>query len=419
VVVTGTASVFPLRVEASKRYLVTAQGDPFLIHGDTPWTLITQLTRAEADQYLEDRRQKGFNTILVELIESYFSVNAPANIYGEPPFTVPGEFSTPNEDYFAHAEYVIAKAREKGMLVMLTPAYLGFDGGEKGWYDAMQAAGTTQLRGYGQYLATRFGAYDNILWVHGGDYNPPSRGGMRAIVEGILDVEQTSLHTFHGSRGTSALGWLGPTETWLDVNDIYTTKDTVVAEAQGEYERATMPFFLIEDYYEDEFSTIPTDTRAQAWQAVLSGAMGQLMGQADVWRFTPGVWQSKLDTEGASTMIHLRNLLESRAWWTLEPDFGNTFLTSTPGTGVGRAVAAVASDRSFALLYSRNIKTLTVDIGSLNGATVRARWYDPTSGTYTDVAGSPFAASGSRDFTPTGNNARNRTDWALVLDALP
>ena len=65
----GGASIFPLRVEAGKRYLITAQGEPFLMHGDTPWCLITQLTETEVDQYLEDRRQKGFNTILVELIE--------------------------------------------------------------------------------------------------------------------------------------------------------------------------------------------------------------------------------------------------------------------------------------------------------------------------------------------------------------
>ncbi len=221
-VTSGAASRFPLRVEAGKRYLVDAQGRPFLMHGDTPWTLITQLTETEIDQYLEDRRVKGFNTILIELIENLYSDNAPRNVYGDAPFATGADFATRNEAYFSHAEYVIARAREKGMLVLVTPAYLGYNGGSQGWYQEMGQAGNTVLQDYGRYVATRFQAYDNVLWVHGGDYNPPDRTRMRAIVNGILEIETTRLHTFHGARGTAALQWLGTAETWLDVNNIYT-----------------------------------------------------------------------------------------------------------------------------------------------------------------------------------------------------
>ncbi|MEZ5564857.1 MAG: DUF4038 domain-containing protein [Gammaproteobacteria bacterium] len=269
------------------------------------------------------------------------------------------DFSTPNEAYFAQADYVISKAREKGMLVMLTPAYLGFDGGDQGWYQAMGTAGHAKLEAYGQYVATRFQQYDNIMWVHGGDYNPPDKDRMRAVVDGIRAIETTSLHTFHGSRGTAALQWLGTSEAWLNVNNIYTDKNTVVAEAQGEYERATMPFFLIEDSYENE-SANGTETRQQAWQAVLSGAAGQLRGEAAIWRFNSS-WKSSLNTEGASTMIYLRNLLESYEWWTLVPDFNNNFLTAGYGSGALRAPASAAADGSFALVYTRDVRDLTVD----------------------------------------------------------
>ena len=60
----GPAATFPLHTEAGKHYLVDAQGKPFLIHGDTAWSLMVQLTDAEVDQYLDDRKAKGFNTIL-------------------------------------------------------------------------------------------------------------------------------------------------------------------------------------------------------------------------------------------------------------------------------------------------------------------------------------------------------------------
>jgi Protein of unknown function (DUF4038) len=56
-------------VETGKRYLVDAAGKPFFINGDSPWSLMVQLTREQADQYLEDRRLKGMNAVMAELIE--------------------------------------------------------------------------------------------------------------------------------------------------------------------------------------------------------------------------------------------------------------------------------------------------------------------------------------------------------------
>ncbi|MBN8280414.1 MAG: DUF4038 domain-containing protein [Gammaproteobacteria bacterium] len=417
----GGGALFPLRVEPGKRYLVTASGAPFLVQGDAPWLLISNLTREDVITYLDDRQAKGVNTLLVELIERNHSVNQPANFYGDPPFAPdPGEFAVPPEDaYFDHAEWVIGQARQRGMLVLLTPAYLGFAGRETGWYPAMGRAGNALLRQYGQYVANRFKDYDNVLWVHGGDYNASDRTRVRAVKDGILDVETESLHTFHGSRGTSALGWAGTTDPWVQVNNVYADENTVIAESQVEWERpGTMPYFLIEGDYEDEAST-PLETRQQAWQAVLSGAAGQVTGQESIWLFEPGVWQTKLNTEGARTLKFLRDLLEDYSWWTLVPDFGNAFLTAGAGTGAARAPAAKAADGSFAFIYTRDVRDLTVDMGAMSPSEVQARWYDPTNGTFTAVAGSPFAPAGSRVFRPTGTNALGRSDWVLVLDALP
>ena len=72
-------AVFPLSIKPGERYLVDAVGRPFLIQGDTAWSLIADLIRGNADLYLEDRHARGFNTILVSLIEAKFATNAPAN----------------------------------------------------------------------------------------------------------------------------------------------------------------------------------------------------------------------------------------------------------------------------------------------------------------------------------------------------
>jgi hypothetical protein len=397
---------------------VDANGRPFLIHGDTAWSLIVQLSNADVDLYLENRRQKGFNAILVNLIEHYFATTPPKNFYGDAPFLTTGDFSTPNEAYFAHAEYVIAKAAQKGILVLLAPAYMGFAGGSQGWYQEMKANGATKLQAYGQYLATRFQAYDNILWVHGGDYNPPDKNLARAVANGIRSVDPRWPHTFHGGRNTSALGFFGVSEPWLTVNDIYTQVDNVVTHAFTEYARSTMPFFLIEAVYEFE-GVAGLGVRQEAYQAVLSGSTGQLMGHSSIWKMLDSSWKTGVESEGSRTLKHLRTLLESQAWWNMQPDVSNVLLTGGMGTGAGRAPAALAQDRSFALIYSPSVRTLTADLGQLAGPRVDARWYDPTTGTYSAIAGSPFAASGARTFTPGGNNAAGSGDWVLVLKSVP
>ena len=72
--------------------------------------VIVAMSDAEVEQYLRNRRDKGFNAVLVELIEHSFAKKPPLNEAGDAPSTTPGDFSTPNEKYFAHADWVIRKA---------------------------------------------------------------------------------------------------------------------------------------------------------------------------------------------------------------------------------------------------------------------------------------------------------------------
>ena len=418
VTVQTASATFPLHVEAGKRYLIDAQGRPFFIVGDAPWSLMVGVTRAQADQYLEDRRAKGFNTVLVNLIEHMYAPNAPANLLGDRPFLIPGDYATPNEAYFANAEYVIGKAAEKGMLVLLTPSYMGYAGNTSGWYAEMVLNGATKLRTYGQYVATRFRAFDNILWVHGGDFDPPEKDLLRAIVNGIRDVETKWLHTFHGGRGTSALGFLGTGETWLTVNDTYAHVDDAVSEAFIEYNRSTMPFFQIEAIYENESGAGAHAVRHQAYQAVLSGAAGQVMGNNPIWLFDSG-WQTALNSAGSRSMTHLGALFAARQWHLLVPDQTGAVLTAGTGTGAGRAATARAGDGSFVLSYTPSVRALTINMTQLAGPNVIARWFDPSNGAFTTIAGSPFAASGSRTFTPSSSNAAGDGDWVLVLESVP
>jgi hypothetical protein len=48
-----------------RRRLLDTDGRPFLVQGDTAWSLIANLDYADAIRYLDDRRAKGFNAIIV------------------------------------------------------------------------------------------------------------------------------------------------------------------------------------------------------------------------------------------------------------------------------------------------------------------------------------------------------------------
>jgi hypothetical protein len=163
-----------------------------------------------------------------------------------------------------------------------------------------------------------------------------------------------------------------------------------------------------------------------------------------------------LDTPGVIQLSYMKNLFASTKWYDLIPDQTHTVVTSgyhgysclvgkvfanvgkkpnEPNvilnflvrirkyTTVGSitastcATAARTSDGSLVIAYLPSIRTITVDMSKV-ASKATARWYDPTSGAYADIDGSPFANTGNRSFTPPGNNSFGDGDWVLVLEAL-
>jgi hypothetical protein len=155
--------MFPLRVSGSQRYLVDQRVKPFFWSGDAAWSLIAQLNKGDASYYLENRKQKGFNVVMVNLIEHKFSSKPPGNFYGETPF-IDRALGTPNEKYFAHADEVIREAAQRNILVLLFPLYLGWNCGDEGWCKEIKAASLSEVRSWGKYVGNRYKSFDNIIW---------------------------------------------------------------------------------------------------------------------------------------------------------------------------------------------------------------------------------------------------------------
>lgn len=255
------APAFPLKVSADRRYLVDQKGRPFLVHGDTAWSLITAVTKDEAERYLEDRRSKGFDAIIVNLIEHFF--NGPVNREGDGPFVAPGDFSRPNEKYFAHADWVLQRAGEKGIAVFLFPMYLGYKGSDEGWYQEVVLNGTAKCRNYGRYLGKRYRDYKNIVWTLGGDRNPDGvEEAVDAIATGIRESMPDVLFSAHPAPEFA--GAEKYSLQWLDINSTYTYGIVHRLLLRDYDRRPVMPFVLMESTYEGEHNSSHVQIRRQA-----------------------------------------------------------------------------------------------------------------------------------------------------------
>jgi hypothetical protein len=402
------AERYPLRVGSDHRHLVDQSGVPFLVHGDAAWSLISGLTKEEAEKYLEARRRQGFNSVIVNLIEHKF--RGPVNRYGDGPFTTPGDFSTPNEKYFAHADWVIRKAQEKGIQVFLAPIYLGYIGTEEGWIEELQANAPEKARNWGRYVGLRYRGFDNILWIIGGDRNPDkARADVDAVAQGLKETDDRHLITAHCHPENSAIDQYRE-EGWLDLNDTYTYA-IVHQKLLADYGRQpAMPFVLIESSYEGEHNASTVQIRRQAYWAVLCGATGQFMGNRPMWLFDPG-WEAALDSIGALDMQRLYSLFTSRPWSDLVPDPKHEVVVDGLGEflGMDYLAAARTADGATVMAYLPSSRPFTVDVSKVSGKEALAWWFDPRSGKSTKDG--KFPTSGRKQFTPPSEG-----DWVLVID---
>lgn len=412
---------YPLKLSVDGTYLVDQGNRPFFVNGDAAWSLIVQLSQADAGTYLTDRTQKGFNLVLVNLIDKKFATNAPANLAGQVPFTTPGNFNTPNEAYFAHADWIINKAAEKGIAVLLAPLYLGYQCGNEGWCSEVKASSLATMRNYGRYVGNRYKNFPNIIWLIGGDTDPVANGvaaKVREFVAGLQEFDNSRLVTAHNGPEQAAMD-VWPNEAWLNLNNIYTYNDAYPA-ALAQYNRSgAKPFFLMETYYENEHSSTPLSLRRQAYWTVLSGGVvGHIFGNCPMWHFNApsgssfcasSTWQSQLGSAGATTLAYVGRLFASRAFYKLVPDQGHTVLTAGFQSGSSYATAARASDGSSIIAYIPTGRSVTINLLQVSGTSARAWWFNPRTAVATLI--NTYSTSGTTTFT-----SPDASDWVLVVD---
>lgn len=431
--------VFPIAL--SGRFLVDATGRPIILNGDAGWGIAVQLDSSQVETYMDPRVEQGVNAILFRGIDHLYAEVAPANAFGHAPFTdrlAGGEedFTALNPAYWDYLEWIVGEARERGIVCLVAPAYVGYRLGESGWAEEMGANGVSRLTAYGDSLGRRFGPYGNVIWVMGGD-SKPSVGDrdvtdeVNAVAAGIEDALPGAVFTAHSSRRNSALDSYD--EPWLDVNSTYSDTLDGPSDLEEDWDRtdgdgeAPVPSIWIEGYYENEHSMTAEQLRSQMYWSLLGGAAGHIYGADPVWSFDAAAasdfgdttappydtWKHALTTDVAWDLLHVRHLVDTRPIRLLVPDYGHEVVTSGREEGSGYAAAARASDGSLMLAYLPDRREVTVDMARLTTDTVATvSWVSPRTGDTTEVG--DFATEGSRRFVPPSD-----TDWLLVIEDAP
>jgi hypothetical protein len=434
----SAAPLPPLRVSDNHRFLVTADGAPFFWLGDTAWELFHRLTREDAEQYLRQRARLRFTVIQAVALAEFDGLRVP-NAYGALPL-VDNDPARPNEAYFEHVDWIVAKANALGLYVGLLPSW--GDKWNRKWGVGPEVFTPANAEAYGAWIGRRY-RDASIVWIMGGDRpieNEGHREIIRSMARGIRKGDGGAhLMTFHPTGGQgSAEPFHG--EDWLDFN---MRQNGHVTEYTGRYDQTRVdydrtpikPVLDGEPIYEDhpvafdqkkQGHSVSADVRRPIYWDLFSGAFGHTYGHHSVWQFwTPArepvndpllPWTEAIEQPGAAQMQHARALIESRPFLTRMPDPTIVVTGRVPSAqpGAGRYFIAATRDEggTYAFVYTPAGRPFSVRMGVIRAAVVKAWWFNPRSGEASAIG--TFDNAGERTFTPPDRG--EMLDWVLVLD---
>lgn len=433
-----------LKVSDNRRFLVTETGQPFFWLGDTAWELFHRLNREEAVRYLDNRARLGFTVVQAVALAELDGLNAP-DPYGHRPLiendpTRPDVKDGPENDYWDHVDFIVRAANHRGLYIGFLPTW--GDKWNQKWGVGPEIFTPQNAETYGEWLGRRY-KDAGVIWILGGDRpveNDQHREIIRAMARGLRRGDGGAhLITFHPTGGAGSAQWFHG-EDWLDFN---MRQNGHVAEFTGRYDQTradydrtpVKPVLDGEPIYEDHpvsfdpnklGHSIAADVRRPLYWDLFTGGCGHTYGHHSVWQmWQPGrqpinhpllPWYEAIDQPGAAQMQHAKHLLLSRPVLTRVPDDAvivtDRVPTRVPGAGRYRFVATRDEAGSYAMVYAPVGRQFKVRMDVIQGAPVKAWWFNPRDGRATLIG--EFPNTGERAFTPP--DPGEHLDWVLVLD---
>ena len=427
-----------LKISENRHFLVTELGGPFFWLGDTAWELFHRLNKEDAERYLDNRAKKGFTVIQAVILAEFKGLTDP-NPYGQLPL-IGNDSTKPNEEYFKHVDWIVAKANSLGLYIGMLPTW--GDKWNKKWGDGPEIFTPENAAVYGEWLGRRY-KHAGIIWILGGDRpveNDTQRAILRAMALGLRQGDGgVHLITLHPTGGAGSAQYF-PDADWLDFN---MRQNGHGAEFTGHYDQTRVdydrapvkPVLDAEPLYEDHplsFDaqklgySIAADVRRPLYWDLFSGACGHTYGNHAVWQMWSAnrepinnplmPWDEAINQPGAGQMHFAKNLLLSRPFLTRIPDDSvivtDRVPTAVPGAGRYRLVATRDAAGTYAMVYAPVGRKFKVHMDKVTGPKVKAWWFNPRNGEAPVIG--EFSNTGEREFTPPDYG--EQLDWVLVLD---
>jgi len=421
-----------LKVSDNHRYLVDARtGAPAFLLADTAWNLAA-LRLEEIDIYLQSRAAQGFNAVMFAL---NFAPQADENnAYGEPAY-VGAEKTELNPAYFKACDFIVGKAADRGLYVMLYAMWAGDKTGTMNHYTA------AQLSMVGRALGQHYAGVANVILCAGGEASPHYIEVERVNAIGAAlkaGCEGRNLVTVHPVSGNSTSRFYAASP-WLDFylgqaksgNALKNTEYDAAALVIGDWSIATIkPTMMGEHRYESGTTEDPLIQRRSLYQCVFAGGFGHAYGHDALWQmsphtkqpwmlkgWTPGVdnWSQALDTPAVRQLHHIKALLYAHPYLTRIPD--QSLVTAGQGADIFTRIQATRdgtpgrSDATYLMAYLSAPKTVTLDTAAIAARTLKLYWFNPATGA-SEVMREQLENPGSLTLEkrPQGG------DWVVVIE---
>jgi len=410
-------------------------GKPFFWMGDTGWFLFS-LSPEKVDKYFQNRVANKFNVIQMMVTRRNFnSPDFTPNYKGDLPFDSldPVKF---NEQYFAHIDEIVEKAREYDLILVMAPT----------WGPVLDQIFSVQkpeiARDFGYMLGERYKDDPNVIWIVCGEYHKVAwdseKGSEDPDEDELTLIDSLAAGLEAGHRGSNLMtihptGWRSSSENfhyseWLDFNMVQSWRVGAGTEFDIINDYKWMPYkptILAEPGYElGGAGNKAFEVRYEGYHSVLDGGCGFTYGCEGIWNFRDN-WESLLDSEGTLQMKYMRRLFESRPLIQRIP--AREMIKGCPGNWIKltKPAAARSDDGSYAFIYfPADTMNIEVRVCEISGEKANAWWFNPRDGEMYDADGNrtdqPFLQFAcnlhqTNIFNPPGNDG-HRKDWILVLD---
>lgn len=437
-----------LHIEGRSFY--DGDSQPFFWTACTAWELFHKLTLPEAERYLRNRAEKGFNVVQAVAVCELDGLHTPTYEGGHLPFS---DLTTlkPNEAYFDHLRAVTVLANQLGITLALVPMWGSHWSVNNSWgQDKAPLFNRHNVATFCRYLSDKLEG-TGIIWMIGGDRAIASDDQRQLLEEMASGLRSGSSGdapiTVHSQGGRSTLDMTGDRPwhdfvvwqtghmgqaypSWRPIEMDYQRQQKPVLDSEPCYE--AHPVMCQHQFKRSQDASRFTDreVRRTSYWSVFAGGAGITYGCYSLWQMrrpeddavaipesaastyqgdTIPYWFEVLNYPGAFNIGTLRWFIESLPrWWQCEPD--QALLLNANPTDHKHCRAMRDSQRGWIAVYIPEQQNVVVDVRDFADSGFTISWFDPRYGVMNRVS-----SDISETFFLSIDPPNTGTDWVLVL----